>query len=198
MSFVTAVLLLRMSKKTKMPYLNNMSMQRALCRDPDTHVEFNVPSKLLWDKANKSWSREPQCPTELLQEHKLPATPTDVQDRHLQNQHFLHRIIYLSVVSVKATTCQYCRITQYLKLERTHNDHHRSPTPMWVNRHCNFFPNNGQNNQAHLIPSSTFRALLTVVWWETLPPILRFLRSWGDPPYCPEICFLTSAATVLK
>ena len=59
MSFVTAVLLLRMSKKTKMPYLNNMRMQRALCRDPDTHVEFNVPSKLLWDKANKSWSREP-------------------------------------------------------------------------------------------------------------------------------------------
>lgn len=28
--------------------------------------------------------------------------------------------------------------------------------------------------------------------------MLRFLRSCGEPPYCPEICFLTSAATVLE
>lgn len=42
------------------------------------------------------------------------------------------------------------------------------------------------------------KKLLTVVWWEIVPPILRFLRSCGDPPYCPEICFRTSAATVLE
>lgn len=139
MSFVTVVLLLRMSKKTKILYLKSTSMQRALCRHPDMRVEFNVPSKLLWDKANKGWSKEPQCPTKLLQEHRLPATPTDVQDRHLQNQHFLHRIIYLSVISVKTTTCQYCRITKYLKLERTHNNHHRSPTPVWTGTAISFW-----------------------------------------------------------
>lgn len=29
-------------------------------------------------------------------------------------------------------------------------------------------------------------------------PTLRFLKSCGEPPYWPAICFLTSAATVLQ
>lgn len=40
-----------------------------------------------------------------------------------------------------------------------------------------------------------FRLLTVLV---VVVPALRFLKSCGEPPYWPAICFLTSAATVLQ
>lgn len=83
MSFVTVVPLLRMMR-TQIPEEHELA-RSSLWGDPDVHVEFNVQCKLLWDKATKIWSRKPLCPTKLLQEHELPTTPSDLQDRDLQN-----------------------------------------------------------------------------------------------------------------
>ena len=55
--------------------------------------------------------------------------------------------------------------------------------------------------KAHLypIPEKQLKSdlgLLTVLL--VVVPTLRFLKSCGEPPYCPAICFRTSAATVLQ
>lgn len=83
MSLVTVVPNLRMMR-TQIPEEHELA-RSSLWGNQDVHVEFNVQCKLLRDKATKIWSRKPLSPTKLLQEHELPTTPSDSQDRDLQN-----------------------------------------------------------------------------------------------------------------
>lgn len=83
MSRITVVPNLRMMR-TQIPEEHELA-RSSVWGDLDVHVEFNAQCKVLRDKATKIWSREPLSPTKLLQEHELPTTASDLQDRELQN-----------------------------------------------------------------------------------------------------------------
>ena len=53
-----------------------------------------------------------------------------------------------------------------------------------------------QDRMSMIFQTQQSLGLLTVL--VVVVPTLRFLKSCGEPPYWPAICFLTSAATVLQ